>query len=84
MLRVQMGDPSFPTTLTGPRRLVALYHWRRGKAMPGVWIIANAPEPAIDRPEDVDWTLFPILEAQREMMAHEERCTRHMPWLRAS
>lgn len=78
-LRVQMGDPSLPTTLTGPARLIALYHWRRGKALPGVWVIEHAPAPVRLRAEDIDWSQFPTLEAQRELMAHEERCARHLP-----
>ena len=44
-LRVQVGDRSFPTTVTGPARLIALYHFRRGRALPGVWMIENAPVP---------------------------------------
>jgi hypothetical protein len=79
MLRVQVGDPSLPTTVTGPARLIALYHWRRGHALPGVWIIENAPGPASPRAEDIDWVLFPLQEAQHEMMAHEERCAAHVP-----
>jgi hypothetical protein len=79
MLRVQIGDPALPTTLTGPARLIALYHWRRGKALPGVWIVEHTPAPVILRAEDIDWTQFPTLEAQRELMAHEERCARHLP-----
>jgi hypothetical protein len=77
MLRVQMGDPSLPTTVTGPARLIALYHWRRGKALPGVWIIEHSPVPVSPRAEEIDWTQFPVQEAQRELMAHEERCARH-------
>ena len=77
-LRVQIGDPSLPTTITGPARLIALFHWRRGKALPGLWIVEHSPQHTIPRVEDIDWTLFPTQEAQREMMAHEERCARHM------
>jgi hypothetical protein len=33
---------------------------------------------AVLKVEDVDWTLFPIREAQRELMAHEERCAWHV------
>ncbi len=79
MLRVQMGDRALPTTVTGPARLIALYHWRRGKALPGVWIIESSVPHAKPRAEEIDWSLFPVQEAQREMMAHEERCARHMP-----
>jgi hypothetical protein len=78
-LRVQIGDPSLPTTVTGPARLIALFHWRRGKALPGIWIIEHAAVSASLRVEDIDWALFPTSEAQREMMAHEERCARHVP-----
>ena len=79
MLRVQMGDPSLPTTITGPARLIALYHWRRGKALPGLWIIEHSAPSASLGPEDIDWTQFPVMEAQRELMDHEERCARHVP-----
>jgi hypothetical protein len=79
MLRVQMGDPSLPTTITGPARLIALFHWRRGKPLPGVWIIEHSAVNVSPKAEDVDWTEFPTLEAQRELMAHEERCARHLP-----
>lgn len=79
MLRVQVGDPSLPTTLTGPARLIALYQWRRGKALPGVWIVDPATAPASFEAGDVDWTQFPVLEAKLELMAHEERCARHVP-----
>jgi hypothetical protein len=66
-LRVQIGA-----------RLIALYQWRRGKALPGVWIIEHTLMPVSLRADDVDWALFPTLEAQRELMAHEERCARHL------
>jgi hypothetical protein len=79
MLRVQTGDPSLPTTVTGPARLIALYHFRRGKSLSGVWIVESSPERASPEPEDIDWALFPTSEAQQEMMAHEERCARHRP-----
>ena len=80
-LRVQVGDPSLPTTVTGPARLIALYQWRRGHALPGVWIIENATVPTRPRrAEDVDWAQFPILEAQLEMMALEG-C--ELPWFSA-
>jgi hypothetical protein len=78
-LRVQIGDPSLPTTVTGPARLIALFHWRRGKALPGIWIIEHSAVHTNPTVEDIDWALFPTLEAQREMMAHEERCARHVP-----
>ena len=79
-LRVQVGDPSLPTTLTGPARLIALYQWRRGKALPGIWIVEHSAAPASLQADDVDWTQFPVLEAKLELMAHEERCARHAPW----
>ena len=79
MLRVQIGDPSLPTTVTGPARLIALYQWRRGKPLPGTWIIEHSAAPVRLEAEEIDWTQFPVLEAQRELMAHEERCARHMP-----
>jgi hypothetical protein len=75
-LRVQTGDPSFPITLTGPNRLVELFHWRRGKASPGVWVIVNAPGCRSPRIDEVEWTSFPVAEAQQEMIKHDERCSR--------
>lgn len=77
-LRVQTGDPSCPITLTGPNKLVELFHWRRGKASPGVWVIVNAPGYTCPRPSEVDWSLFPVAEAQHEMMDHDERRSRYM------
>jgi hypothetical protein len=79
ILRVQTGDPRLPTTVTGPARLIALFHWRRGKALPGVWIIEHSPASVRPRTDDVDWARFPTLEAQRALMEHEERCARHLP-----
>lgn len=76
-VRVQTGDPSFPITLTGPSRLMELFHWRRGKPSPGVWIIENAPGCRTMRVEEVEWTHFPVAEAQQEMLAHDERCSRY-------
>lgn len=78
ILRVQIGDPSFPTTITGPARLVALYQWRQGKAAPGVWVIENSPTHASPRPEDIDWATFPTADAQREMMDRAFRCARYL------
>jgi hypothetical protein len=78
-LRVQTGDPSCPITLTGPNKLVELFHWRRGKPSPGVWVIVNSPGFRTPRLEEVDWSLFPVAEAQHEMIDHEERCLRYMP-----
>ena len=78
-LRVQMGDPTFPITLTGPQKLVELFHWRRGKATPGVWVVVNGAEPRSPRLDEVDWSQFPMAEAYQEMMSHEERCARHLP-----
>lgn len=78
-LRVQTGDPSFPITLTGPKKLVELFHWRRGKATPGVWVVINGPDNERPRLDEVDWSLFPMAEAYQEMMNHEERCARHLP-----
>ena len=75
-LRVQTGDPCFPITLTGPNRLVELFHWRRGKPSSGVWIIENAPGCRSPRTEEVDWSHFPVAEAQQEMIQHDERCSR--------
>jgi hypothetical protein len=77
-LRVQTGDPAFPITLTGPSRLVELFHWRRGKPSPGVWIIENAPGCRSPRTEEVDWSLFPVAEAHEEIIKHEERCSRYL------
>jgi hypothetical protein len=79
MLRVQIGDPSLPTTLTGPARLVALYQWRQGKASPGVWVIENSPAHARPSPEDIDWILFPAVQAEREMTDHKARCAQYLP-----
>jgi hypothetical protein len=76
-LRVQTGDPAFPITLTGPNRLVELFHWRRGKPSAGVWVIENAPGCRSPRTEEVDWTHFPVAEAQQEMMKQDERCSRY-------
>lgn len=76
-LRVQTGDPSFPITLTGPNRLVELFHFRRGKPSPGVWIIENAPGSRAPRNEEVEWSHFPVAEAQQEMMDRDERCSRY-------
>jgi hypothetical protein len=78
-LRVQMGDPTFPTTLTGPKKLVELFNWRRGKPTPGVWIVVSAQADRKPRLDEVDWTLFPVAEAQQELMAHEARCALYMP-----
>ena len=75
-LRVQTGDPCFPITLTGPNRLVELFHWRRGKPSPGVWIIENATGCRSPRTEEVDWSHFPVAEAQQEMIQHDEICSR--------
>lgn len=83
-LRVQTGDPGFPITLTGPNRLVELFHWRRGKASVGVWIIENAPGRRSPRTEEVDWTHFPIAEAQQEMINHDERCSRYRLQLKSA
>jgi len=77
MLRVQAGNPSIPTTLTGPARLIALYRWRRHERLPGLWVVECSTLRAELRPEDVDWHLFPALEAQRHLIDHEERCARH-------
>jgi hypothetical protein len=79
MLRVQTGDRSLPTTVTGPARLIVLYHWRRGKALPGVWIIEHSLLSPTPRLQDVDWDLFPTQEAQRELYALEESFARHVP-----
>ncbi len=79
MLRVQTGDRSLPTTVTGPARLIVLYHWRRGKALPGVWIIEHSPMSSSPRLQDIDWDLFPTQEAQRELYSLEESCARHVP-----
>jgi hypothetical protein len=76
-LRVQTGDPSFPVTLTGPNRLVELFHWRRGKPSPGVWIIENAPGCRSPRTDEVDWSQFPVAEAQQEIINQDERCSRY-------
>jgi hypothetical protein len=78
-LRVQTGDPRLPTTITGYARLIALYQWRRGKPLPGVWVVESTAARASPGVDDVDWALFPAAEAQRELMAHEERCARHLP-----
>jgi hypothetical protein len=78
MLRVQTGDPSLPITLTGPTRLVELFHWRRGKASPGVWVIESASGRSSPRPDDVDWSQFPMAEAQREMQEYDARTARHV------
>ena len=78
MLRVQLGDPSLPTTLTGPARLIALYQWRRGKRLPGVWFVDSASMRVSRTPEGVDWTLFPVAEARNHLMDYEERCLRHL------
>jgi len=80
-LRVQVGDPVLPTTATGPARLIALYQWRRGKGLPGVWVVDSASGAARPRLEDVDWTKFPTAEAQGELMAYEERCVRYVHYL---
>lgn len=77
-LRVQTGDPSLPITLTGPTRLVELFHWRRGKASPGVWVIESASGRGTPRPDDVDWSQFPMAEAQREIQDYAARTARHM------
>ena len=77
MVRVQTGDPSFPITLTGPSRLVELFHWRRGKPSPGVWVIEHAPGCRTMRVEEVEWSHFPVAEAQQEMLAHDERCSHY-------
>ena len=79
MLRVQTGDRALPTTLTGPARLIALYEWRRGAALPGVWFVDGARAQTSPSPDDVDWSLFPTPEAQHEMMDRDERCARHFP-----
>ncbi len=76
-LRVQTGDPSCPITLTGPNKLVELFHWRRGKASPGVWVIVNAPGHTCPQPSEVDWSLFPVAEAHHEMMDHDARRSRY-------
>ncbi len=76
-LRVQTGDASFPVTLTGPSRLVELFHWRRGKPSPGVWVIENAPGCRTMRAEEVEWSRFPVAEAQQEMLDRDERCSRY-------
>ena len=78
-LRVQMGDPTCPTTITGPKKLVELFNWRRGKATPGVWIVISSQPDRSPRLDEVDWSLFPVAEAQHELMDHEERCARYMP-----
>ncbi len=78
-LRVQMGDSTCPITLTGPKKLVELFHWRRGKATPGVWVVVNGPGEKRPRLDEVDWSLFPVAEAQQELMSHEERCSRYLP-----
>lgn len=77
-LRVQTGDPSFPITLTGPSRIVELFHWRRGKPSPGVWVIENAPGCRTLRTEEVDWSSFPVAEAHQEMLKHDEICSRYL------
>lgn len=76
-LRVQTGDPSLPITLTGPTRLVELFHWRRGKASPGVWVIDTGTGRLTARPEDIDWVQFPVAEAHQTMMEHDARMSRH-------
>lgn len=78
MLRVQLGDPSLPTTLTGPARLIALYQWRRGKRLPGLWFVDSASMRVSRTPDGVDWALFPVAEARNHLMDHEERCLRHL------
>jgi hypothetical protein len=78
MLRIQRGDRSFPTTLTGPARLIALFHWRRGQALPGMWVVENGAEHPGPAPGEVDWSLFPTSETQAEMLAHEARFARHL------
>jgi hypothetical protein len=79
ILRVQIGDPSLPTTLTGPARLVALYQWRQGNASPSVCVIENSPAHARPRPDDIDWERFPSAEAELEMMDHKARCALYLP-----
>lgn len=78
-LRVQTGDRSLPTTVTGPARLIALYQWRRGKPLPEVWFVDASQGPEHRLLSTIDWSTFPISEARRETMAHEERCARHLP-----
>lgn len=77
-LRVQMGDPACPITLTGPKKLAELFHWRRGKATPGVWVVVNGAGFKSPRVDEVDWSLFPVAEAQEEIMSHEARCSRYL------
>lgn len=78
VLRVQLGDPSLPTTLTGPARLIALYQWRRGRRLPGVWFVDSTSMRVSRTPEGVDWTRFPLAEARDLLMEYEERCMRHL------
>lgn len=77
-LRVQTGDPSLPITLTGPTRLVELYHWRRGKASPNVWVIESASGRSAPPADDVDWSLFPMAETQHELAEHAAHRARQM------
>jgi len=77
-LRVQTGDPSFPITLTGPARLVELFHWRRGKTSPGVWVSVHLPSQSRLEPEAIDWALFPLAEAQAEMQIQDARRGRYL------
>ena len=79
VLRVQMGDPSLPTTVTGPVRLAALHQWRQGKTSPGVWVTADSPAPTRPSPEDIDWVLFPTAQVEREITANEARCAQYLP-----
>lgn len=78
-LRVQMGDPTCPTTLTGPKKLVELFNWRRGKPTPGVWFVVATQAQRSPRVEEIDWSLFPVAEAQHELMDHEARCALYLP-----
>jgi len=78
-LRVQMGDPTCPITITGPKKLVELFNWRRGKATPGVWFVVSTQAHRSPRVDEIDWSLFPVAEAQHELMDLEERCARYLP-----
>ena len=83
-LRVQTGDPSCPTTLTGPMRLVELARWRNGRLSPGVSVIIHLPAPVRPCLEVIDWTLFPVAEAQAEIEAQEARRRRFRARLQAA
>jgi hypothetical protein len=76
-LRVQTGDPSLPVTLSGAARFVELYHWRRGKASPNVWVIDSATGRSAPQAEDVDWARFPMAEAELELMRRDMRIAQH-------